>query len=92
MNIVFAALVLGLRSADAFVIKRCTDSSGEITDCNCAATNPGVYCPANYYCPEYTEIDIQNFGDTLSSASCTVSGTYVVCPCTPGKSAMLSIK
>lgn len=84
MKIALASFLLGLRSVNAFVIQPCTDNSGADTGCNCAITNPGIFCPANYYCPEYTEIDVQNFQSTLAAASCTISGTRVVCPCTPG--------
>ncbi len=79
-------LILLLPLVSPFVIERCLDESGEqISGCNCALTNPGIFCPANYYCPEYSSLDVQTYREDLELASCNVTGeNYVVCPCTPG--------
>jgi hypothetical protein len=78
--------------SNSFQIQSCrTSNDGKaIGGCNCAYTNPGIYCPANFYCPEYSDDDISTYSSSLMAASCTYqpsSGSKpprVECPCTPG--------
>ena len=52
----------------------------------CQFTTPGIYCPAGYYCPDYSESQLTNSTQSMLTANqCTFGVTLsdqaiVVCP------------
>ena len=85
-------LVGTLLCAEGYVSETCRDSTGKDMKCPCAKTEPGIYCPENYYCPEYNNNNAVSYMDALLAPPnyCEITmdpngkDPYVKCPCPPG--------
>ena len=62
-----------------YVTDLCYASTGQNMKCSCAKTEPGIICPANYYCPEYSTQSAQDSQELLTNPPnyCTVDMTQV---------------
>lgn len=63
-------------------VVRCPGST--TGSCKCQTTE-GIYCPAGYYCPDYSSQAIIDNEKIINQSNCTVRNDgQLQCPCTPG--------
>ena len=68
-----------LVTTQGYVTELCLATTGQNMKCSCAKTEPGIMCPENYYCPEYSTQSAQDAQEILINPPnyCTVDMTQV---------------